>query len=591
MLALAIALLALGFVPTPEPDDEPARFLRAPRPGALRPLARPAHGYDVRHYRLDIDLPMTDDGYDCREEVSVLSERPVLGSLPLDFDSLVCDSVRRAGETCGFTAGSGRLDITLDPPLLLGESAVIEIFFRRVPGTTQVGYFFAAPPRIRYAHAMTCGCPTDNHFWFACWDHPSDKADRGVELNLTLPDTFQTCAVGLCDSVTDNGNGTRTWWWRHPYPIATYLMSFSASRFASWDSWFVNTGGDTVPVRHWMWPEDSAATRTGYRRLPEMIAFYTRPDVFGAYPFEKFGHVPGYFGFPWGGMEHQTLVMLNAGYISGGHESTIAHELSHMWWGDMVTHVDYPDVWLNEGFATYAECLCMGALNGRNYFNTFLGGKERTYISRDRYLRMPIYDPPWELIYDYGHIYCKGALVQHMLRWVMGDTAWDAPGVFFETQRAWGDNFRYGTAATEDYRRIAEQFHGEDLGWFFDEWVYQAGYPKYSLEWTGNDSRIVTTIGQQNGAQAPDFFRIPLPVRVTGPGFDTLVTIRPQANPQLDTFLLPGPAASVVVDPDNWVLDSCYVTGVAEGDTAPRPARRLLSVAPNPARGAVRFEL
>lgn len=592
-----LLLVLLAFIPGP---GEPAGPYLFGKPGAALErsalLAESTHAYDVRHYRLDFDLPMTNAGYACREEICLASRVPALDTVVLDFDELVCDSVRQLCEPLAFSTGSGLLTIELSAPLPEGDSTVLELFFRRESTARAIGWYYSQPPRIRYAHGMTCGCPTDNHYWFACWDHPMDKSDRGCMMNLTLPDTFQTCANGLCDSVTDNGNGTRTWWWNHHYPIAPYLMTFSASRFASWDTWFVNTGPspDTIPIRHWMWPEDSAITRTGYARLPEMMAFYTDTLVFGAYPFDKFGHVPGYFGFPWGGMEHQTLVMLHASYIGGGHESTIAHELSHMWWGDMVTHVGYADVWLNEGFATYSECICMGALNGRAYFNSFIRGKASSYISRDRTVRMPIYDPPWHLIYDYGHIYCKGAWVQHMLRWVMGDTAWDAPGVFFEAQRAYGDSFRYGTVSTDDYQRVVEQFHGEDLDWFFDEWVYQAGYPKYHLDWRGEPAGdsflVITTLAQQNGAQAPDFFRTPLPVRVNCAGADTLVAIWPAANPQTDTFKVAARPESLVVDPDNWVLDSCYLTGIAEG-TAPGPRARLLDAGPNPARGRVRFQV
>ena len=592
-----LMLVSSGFARPPQPDagfELPLVGKAGARPERAALAAESSHSYDVRHYRIDLNLPMTNPGYSGRTRIAFRANLPLLDSLALDFDGLVCDSVQRDGVPLSFTTPAGQISVRLDAPLPAGDSTALDVFFRRESAAAERGYFFAAPPRISYAHAMTCGCPTDNHFWFPCYDLPSDKAERGVALNLTLPDTFQTCAVGLCDSVTDNGNGTRTWHWRHPYPIATYLVTFSASRFTSWDTSFVNTTGETIPVRHWMWPQDSAATRTGYRRLPEMIDYFIRPDIFGAYPFEKFGHVPGYYGFPWGGMEHQTLVMLHRTYIGGGAESTIAHELSHMWWGDMVTHVGYADVWLNEGFATYAECIGMGALNGRDFFRTFIAGKGRTYINRDKFMRMPLYDPPWHLIYDYGHIYCKGAWVQHTLRWVMGDTAWDTPGTFFAAQRAYGDSFRYGTASTEDYRRVCEQVSGLELGWFFDEWVHQAGYPKYHLDWqevrAGDDFHVFTSLGQRNGAQAPDFFRTPLGIRIAGTEQDTLVVILPHANPQTDTFRVRFQPVSLTIDPDNWIIDSAYVTGVAEQRPV-APAPRIVSVRSNPARGPVRFTL
>jgi aminopeptidase N len=415
-------------------------------------------------------------------------------------------------------------------------------------------------------------------------------------MNFTVPDTFQVCANGRLDSVT-TGPGTRTYWWRHAYPICTYLMTFSASRFTSWDTLVRNNGGDSVPIRHWMWPFDSAQTRTGYANLPRMMNYFADTAVFGRYPFEGFGHVPGYYGFPWGGMEHQTLVMLNRGYIGGGHDGTISHELSHMWWGDMVTHVGYADVWLNEGFATWAECMYMGHQNGRAYFNNYVKGKMSTYISGDRTRRFPVYDPPWELIYDYGTIYCKGSAVMHMLRWVMGDTAWESPGLLFRCLRAYGDSLRYGTASTEDFKRICEGVSGLELDWFFDEWIYQAGYPKYRLNWTaepaGDSFRIVTSLGQSNGAQAPDFFRTPLPVRFKCLYVDTNVVIRPQANPEVDTFLVHTCPDSVKVDPDNWVLDSSYVlAGISESPSRHSSFEfRTLSVTPNPTRGRLTVRL
>jgi len=239
----------------------------------------------------------------------------------------------------------------------------------------------------------------------------------------------------------------------------------------------------------------------------------------------------------------------------------------------------------------------MSHQNGRSYFNNYVKGKMSTYINGDRTRRFPVYDPPWELIYDYGTIYCKGAMVMHMLRWVMGDTAWESPGVLFHCLRAYGDSLRYGTASTEDFKRICEQQSGLELDWFFDEWIYQAGYPKYRLNWTaepaGDSFRIVTSLSQTNGAQAPDFFRTPLPVRFKCLYVDTNVVIRPQANPEVDTFLVHTCPDSVKVDPDNWVLDSSYVlAGISES-----PSRhssfgfRTLSVSPNPTRGILSVRL
>lgn len=549
-------------------------------------------GYDILYYRLDIDLPMSEPSYTCCERVELKSRSASLDTFRLDFAGLVCDSVKREGVRLSFSTGPEDLWIQLDRPLPRGESTALDIFFHRAPGAAQRGFFFAGPPTIPYAHAMTCGCPRDNHYWFACRDWPDDKADRGCAINLTLPDTFQACANGMLDSVTPAPAGKKTYWWRHPYAICPYLMTFSASRFASWDTAVVTPDGRTVPLIYYMWPQDSAATRTGYRLVPDMLRYFADSVRFGAYPFERFGIVPGYYGFPWGGMEHQTQVMLHPSLIGGGGEATICHELSHMWWGDMVTHRYYADVWLNEGFASWAECQYLGHLNGRNYFQNYINGKARQYFLQHRRRDFPIYNPPWEEIYNYGIVYCKGSWILRMLQFLTGDTAWQTPGIFHRALRVYGDSFRYRTATTADFQRILERVTGVRLDTFFSEWVYDRGYPRFFLRWAktpvADSWRVTFELIQRNDTNSRGFFHIPLPVRLNGAGESLLITLYPRDSVYYDSCLLGFPPQSLSVDPDNWILDSCYVTAVGLEELA-RVSCRLRRVAPSPARDGVWF--
>lgn len=594
VMLLSLPLVLLARLPDYQPE-EPWLY---GKPGAVLAPAIDAdslHDFDVRHYRLDFELPMTNIGYSCRERLEFVSRTAPLETLRLDFDRLVCDSVRRDGLPQSFAGGSGRLKVALVPPLPQGESAALDIFFHRETTVVQAGYFFARPPTTRYAHGMTCGCPTDNHYWFACWDHPMDKADRGAMMNFVLPDTFQVCANGRLDSVTTVPGGKKRWWWRHPFPIAAYLMTFSASRFSRWDTTVTNPGGETVPLIYYQWPEDSAATRTGYRMVPDMMRWFSDTLRFGPYPFERFGHVPGYYGFPWGGMEHQTQVMLHTSYIGGGAEATISHELSHMWWGDMVTHVGYADVWLNEGFATWAECQYMGHLNGRPWFQNYIAGKARNYFSQARSRDFPVYNPAWNDIYNYGVIYCKGGWVMRMLQYVTGDTAWERPGILHRALRNYRAAFPYGTVSTADWQEVVEQTTGLDLDWFFDEWIYSKGYPSYTLGWTrepvGDSFRVITELRQNNRSGTPPVFHVPVPVRFNFLTESLLVTIHPESTVETDTFMFGSGVIGVALDPDNWLLDSAVVTGIAAPGHNPLLGPGLLSIAPNPARGTVRFLL
>jgi len=572
VLSLMLAGAALAQY---DPWAEEPWFAGKPGARAVGPVfAESLHSYNVRHYRLDINLPMTNKSYVAHEALAIRSDAPSLSACSLHFVNLVCDSVKRAGTPLAFTTPAGILAISLDSPLPQNDSTVLDIFYHRESTAAESGYYFARPPSVTYAYCMTCTPPEDARYWMPCYDEPMDKAERGVELNLTVPDTFQTCANGLLDSVvSDTVSHTKTWFWRHPYSIATYLIVFSASRFATWQHNIPLQNGDTLPSIYFMWPSDSAVSTTTFNRIPDMMTYYSDSVRFGAYPFEKYGMVPGYYGFLWGGMENQTLTMIRTQWLRNGNPMGMAHELSHMWWGDMVTCVDFANVWLNEGFATWAECLYNGHTNGRASFLSYIASGASTYFSQHRSRDFPVYNPPSAEIYNTGIIYCKGSWVMRMLQFVEGDTAWENPGIFFQALRAYGDGFRYGTASTEDFRRINEQKAGLNLGWFFDEWIYDRGYPKYTITWNkqplGDSWQVEATLAQRNDTNSAPLFHMPYPVRFNCATESALVVFHPQDTLAIDTFMLAAEPLNLTPDPDNWVLDSCRVTaGVEESENS-----------------------
>ncbi|MCX6841015.1 MAG: M1 family metallopeptidase [candidate division WOR-3 bacterium] len=574
-IVLSLILAGVALAQTDAWFDEP---WLAGKPGAnvgslhsshgIGPAAESLHSYNVRHYRLDINLPMTNKSYVAHEALSLRSDVPALLLCSLHFVNLACDSIKRLGVPLSFTTPAGLLVAELNAPLAMGDSTVLDIFFHRESTAADRGYFFARPPSVTHAYCMTCTAPEDARYWMPCYDEPMDKAERGVELNLTVPDTFQTCANGLLDSVTA-GPGTKTYWWNHPYPIATYLIVFSASRFATWQHNIPLQNGDTLPSIYFMWPSDSAVSTNTFSRIPDMMTYFSDSTRFGAYPFEKYGMVPGYYGFPWGGMENQTLTMIAVQWLRSGDPMGMAHEMSHMWWGDMVTCVDFANVWLNEGFATWAECLYNGHMNGRPSFSSYIVSKASTYFSQHHSHDFPIYNPPPAEIYNTGIIYDKGSWVLRMLQFVDGDTAWENPGIFFRALRAYGDSFKYGTGSTADFQRINEQTSGLDLDQFFNEWVYDRGYPKYTITWNkqplGDSWLVEATLAQHNDTNSARLFHMPYPVRFNCAGESTLVVFHPQDTLAIDTFVLAAEPLSLTPDPDNWVLDSCHITaGIAE---------------------------
>ncbi|MEO0100942.1 MAG: M1 family aminopeptidase [candidate division WOR-3 bacterium] len=547
-------------------------------------LAESTHTYDVRFYHLEINLPMSERSYTAKEIVTIKSLVPILDTFSLHFSDLVCDSVKREGINLLWSTGNGYLSITLDEGLPFGESTDITIFFHRDASIPNNGFlFYPKSGNTLHNIAYTCTEPSDSRTWFACWDEPWDKAERGVELFLTVPDSFSVCANGLLDSVSHNPeNRTKTYFWRHSYPIATYLICFASSIYATFSHWHHISPTESLEIKYYIWPEDSTAATNSFRNTPLMMTFFSDTNLYGPYPFEKYGMVSLY-PFAWGGMEHQTMTGVHRQWVTQGSEGGIAHELSHQWWGDMVTCFNWANIWLNEGFATYSDALYLGYRNGRAYFLNLMNSRKNIYFQEDASMRFPLYDPPPNQLFAYGHIYCKGSWLQHMLRYIIGDTT-AHPGIFFRALRVYGDSFKYKSANTEDYKRILERITGLNLENFFREWVYLAGYPNYNVLWSktqeGDSFRVEINITQNNGNLAPTVFHIPVQVLLKGTTDTVLITIPIDTSPQINTYYLSFEPNQLTFDPGNWLLHKATVRlGVTELSQKIPP---LLEIYPNP---------
>jgi hypothetical protein len=325
-------------------------------------------------------------------------------------------------------------------------------------------------------------------------------------------------------------------------------------------------------------------------------AFVSR---YGPYPFDTFG----YAAAPKGDMEHQTCVTHLAGLIQANHtyDWLLAHEMAHQWWGDCVTINDWRDVWLSEGFATYSEAVfeeyAYGATAYRSYIQSSL--MNPVFNSPENF---PIYDPE----YLWGTtVYEKGGTVLHMLRGVVGDAC------FFEALAQYRAAYEHGNAVTTQLQTVFESVYGQDLDWFFQEWIHGTGWPEYRYSWIGQPGgggyRLLLTIDQTqtNGG----IFTMPVQVKVSTTAGDVVLPVWvDQAHEEFDLPLAGSPTA-VVLDPDNWILNRATETaptGIGEspgadgtgtgdpagdglpGGTAASGVRRL-TIAPNPSSGGAQI--
>jgi aminopeptidase N len=280
--------------------------------------------------------------------------------------------------------------------------------------------------------------------------------------------------------------------------------------------------------------------------LPKTVdALRIFSNAYGLYPFinEKYGHSE--FGSG-GAMEHQTMTSTTT-----FNENTVAHELAHQWFGDLITCANWHNLWLNEGFATYSEAVYAEAEYGEqaywNAMNFRMGNALRAVGTL--YLQDTTNVSG---MFQTDRVYSKGASVLHMLRHVLRDS------VFFRSLRSYVSDprFRYNVATTEDFQHVCEGESGQNLAYFFNEWVYGEKYPKYDLQWRVDSAshHVIVTIDQETGTTNPAFFTMPIDIRFSTGSWDTTAVVFHLFSGQEFVFDLSHVPTDVVLDPDHWIL-------------------------------------
>lgn len=516
--------------------------------------AESTHSYDVLYYLIELDLPMNSRYLEGAVTISARSNEDNLTMIDLHLQGLNVDSVQVDGVTASYTHTAETLLVNLPQPYYQGDSFDMLVGYSGT-GSGSMGYlWYSNIHPISY----TLGCPFSTRRWMPCYDYMGDKADYGVEFYVTVPDSFTVCATGEYLGRNVAG-GMATYHWKHDYPVSPYLIHFAASTFTTYSDWYHPAADDSIEIMYYFWPQDAGHAPTAFQHTVDMMYFYD--SLFGAYPFKKYG-MDILYPFYYAGMEHQTLSSIYRTGFLGNDYNLMAHEMSHMWWGDMVTCFGWVNVWLNEGFATYSDALYWERQQGHQSFINEMISRRNYCFSAEASHPRPLYDPTLNDLFCWGHDYCKASWVLHMIRYLCGDD-----NTWLGLMATYRDSFEYGNASTDDLNNIMNQVLADNYDWFFDEWVYDMGYPFYDVVWNtiyeAPNWRLILDVTQTQ-AIGPAVFHMPLPIGVDYASGDTILTLAINQSPQHFEFVLAQEPLDITVDPETWIIQKNNVTGIHE---------------------------
>jgi aminopeptidase N len=502
---------------------------------------------DVKYYKLNLKVTYNPNYLSGSVAIKAAPSHNSLNSFFLDLqDPMEVDSILSNNQKVQFTHANAKLNITLNKTYNQNEEFEVTIYYQGVPGSTGFGSFVFGTHGNNEPIIWTLSEPYGASDWFPVKDTPADKADSS-DVWMTVPDNLYAVSNGDLVGIIKNGDGTSTYKWTNKYPIAQYLISMAISDYTIYENYFKYSEKDSMPVINYIFPENLAGYKTNLDKVPNMLRILS--NYFGLYPFikEKYGNAEmGWKGG--GGMEHQTVSSM-----SNFSETVILHELAHQWFGDKITCRDWQDIWLNEGFATFCEMLYAQTVYGDSAYKDFV----LMEMSRAKNAQGSIYVQDISSIsqiFNGNRSYSKGGIVLHMLRGIVGDS------VFLKIMKAYSDDplVAYGTAVTADFQRDAEAVSGQDLEYFFNEWIYGSGYPKYKINWSSasknNNEYEVTVNINQTVNTYPSFFTMPVQLEIATNEGDTLLSFFNNQQDQQVKFLVKGDPTLLTLDPNNWIL-------------------------------------
>ena len=440
--------------------------------------------------------------------------------LELDAAGLNFQSIKIEGENKDLTykTAGEKVFVTLDK--IYSPEDVISVRFKYSTKPKKGVYFVDALTEegkiTRAAQIWTQGEPEEARFWFPSYDFPDDKAT--TEQFITVEKGETAIGNGELLETIENPNGTRTFHFKMPVPHSTYLVSFVVGTYTKVSDLYKN-----VPLGYYVYPDKTSIVPSAYGKTKDMMRVFEKLTGVD-FPYNKYDQTM-VADFNFGGMENITattmadteILFADLGFAKGGVEDLVSHELAHSWFGNLVTCKNWSNLWLNEGFATFMEAAYREKMYGRSDYLRKIKEDARQFIiddtiSKKRHSLFNRQAKPDDSLFD-TTTYQKGGAVLHTLREVVGtDNFWKAVNIYL-------NRHKLQNVETADLQKAMEEASGMKLDWFFDQWIYGAGFPKINIKQNYNPRTKILTLNvnqtQASDKITPSAFLLPMDVEIT----------------------------------------------------------------------------
>jgi len=467
-----VVLILAGCIPS-TPAITPAPPIPTPTPGAVKGapgIGDPYYpnlgngGYDVQHYTIVLEVDPTANTVNGSTTITANATEG-LSSFNLDFHGLTVDSVKVNEADAKYSRNGDELTISPKAPLEANKPFTTVVQYHGTPetitsaGLSGIGWSHGADGVIN-----AWGEPEGASTWFPDNNHPRDKATYRFE--ITVPQPWMVAASGTLKDIKQDGDKT-TYVWEMDKPMATYLASISIDQY----NLVTQDEPNGIHIRDYFPKNLSASNKEEFSALPRMIDFYDH--LFGPYPFSEYGVVvagkDGLCANAPLSLEAQTMsIHCPNDYMTS--EMVVAHELAHQWFGDSVSLENWKDIWLKEGFATYASWLWQSKNDP-----VVLSKIAKDMQSHFNDTGASVADPPPDNLYG-NETYTGGALVLYALQKEVGDET------FFKILKTYAERYKYGNASTDEFIAVAEEVSGKNLTTFFNTWLFSPTLPDLSEE-------------------------------------------------------------------------------------------------------------